>query len=553
MWLATIKNGLVRWRNGEAEQIPEEEGLVQPRALAQDAAGRVWVGTEDGLVFQRENDRFVPVPLPGSKPREQIRFIVPDEGNLWIGAVNGGLYRWRSGQVARLPHDAGLPVDDLRVLEIAPDGDFWIGTGQGMFCVARKEIEAAIDGRKQSMRLTGYRRSDGMPSVDFMFGFKNTATRTHDGHLWFATSRGALEILPQDVQSTVAPLPVLIEEVQVGSVSMPAGAELSLPPNPGTVQIRYTLPELSSPEQVVFRYRVVGWGDNWILADHERIAIFTHLPPGNYRFEVEAAEAGGPWLPAISSLDISVRAAWWEMGLFRVSAAIAGMLAFGWLVRAIMKRRFHARMQRLEQERALERERARIARDMHDDLGASLTRITLMSELAAREAGLPSVASGQFGAIANAARAVSGTLDQIVWTVNPRNDTLERLIGYVGEVASEYLDMAGIDLHMELPAEIPSRMVSSDARHQVLLVVKEALNNIAKYAHAHRVTMQIAFQRGGIGIVITDDGSGFDPEGVVSSANGLRNMRERMAALGGGAKITSKPGSGTAVTFWAPL
>ena len=137
--------------------------------------------------------------------------------------------------------------------------------------------------------------------------------------------------------------------------------------------------------------------------------------------------------------------------------------------------------------------------------------------------------------------------------MNPRNDTLERLIGYVGEVASEYLDMAGIDLHMELPAEIPARTGFLGCTPSSAAVMKEALNNIAKYAHAHRVTMQVAFQGGGMGIVITDDGSGFDPEGVVSSANGLRNMRERMAALGGVAKITSKPGSGTAVTFWAPL
>ncbi|MGB8355404.1 MAG: hypothetical protein WCD79_16015 [Chthoniobacteraceae bacterium] len=121
--MATIKDGLVRWRNNAAELIPKEGGLVEPRALAGDAAGRLWVGTEGGRVFLRRNDQFVPVPLPGAKPGEQIRFIVPDEKDtVWIGVFNGGLYRRRAGQVAQLPHDAGLPVDDLRVLAIEPGG-----------------------------------------------------------------------------------------------------------------------------------------------------------------------------------------------------------------------------------------------------------------------------------------------------------------------------------------------------------------------------------------------------------------------------------------------
>ena len=166
------------------------------------------------------------------------------------------------------------------------------------------------------------------------------------------------------------------------------------------------------------------------------------------------------------------------------------------------------RLAGLELEARIEKDRARIARDMHDELGASLTRIALMSDLAAIEPEGDGSAAGCFGEIAKAARSVSGTLDQIVWTVNPRNDTVERLVGYLGEFAADYLEAAGIPLKMELPLGPPATPVASGRLHQVLLGVKEALNNIAKYAGARNVTFRVAYEGGELRIVVADNGCG---------------------------------------------
>jgi signal transduction histidine kinase len=176
-----------------------------------------------------------------------------------------------------------------------------------------------------------------------------------------------------------------------------------------------------------------------------------------------------------------------------------------------------------------------------------------MSELAADEPEMRGAAAKQLGEIAQAARSVSGTLDQIVWTVNPRNDTLERLVGYLGEFAAEYLATTGLDLHLELPAEVPVQLVESETRHEVLLATKEALNNAVKYARARRVTLRLTIEAETLIIEIADDGCGFDPQAIAVFANGLVNLRQRLSALGGSADIASQPGAGTTVTLRLPL
>jgi signal transduction histidine kinase/ligand-binding sensor domain-containing protein len=553
LWIGSIHDRLYLRRPDGARARVETPGLIQPRALAEDADGRVWAGTESGLVFrQKEDTAFEPVSLPGAKSGQPVRFLVPDgRETVWIGAFGAGLYRWRGGRVEKLPPDAGLPSGDLKALEIAPDGNFWFATDRGLYRVARREIEDVLDGRKSSLRAFAFGRNDGVPTLNFSHGFLHATARTPDGRIWFATTSGALEIDPGKLRKMAPPNPLVIEGVQVnGKPAPPADAQgdIVLPPQPGVIQIRYTMPQMSAPEQLRFRCRLLGSGDDsWYEAENQRTAVFSKLAPGSYTFEVAAAEPFGPWLPNPASVSFTVRAAWWETLWLRLAVVLAGAFALAALVRAIVHRRMQARIRRLEQESALERERSRIARDMHDELGARLTHIMLMSELAATE---PEPAAN-LGKIAQAARTVSSTLDEIVWTTNPRNDTLEHLVGYIAEFAGEYLAPTGIDLHIELPAQIPPRVVSSEKRHNVLLVVKEALNNIVKHAGASRVQLRVTLAEDELRVVITDDGKGFDPAAVAPTSNGLANMRQRLLAISGALAIDTQPGRGATLTLSA--
>jgi signal transduction histidine kinase/ligand-binding sensor domain-containing protein len=555
LWVATMHGGLVRHRDGVDRYISQENGLTRARALAEDGKGRIWVGTEDGLVFQRTNDRFVPVPLPGAKAGEPIRFIVADgEDAVWIGALGGGLYRWRAGKTGKLPQDAGLPVADLRSLLMESSGDCWFGTGKGLFRLPRRDLEAAVDGGIRAMHVTAYGRRDGLPSTEFELGFRNAATRTKDGRLWFATYRGALEVIPQDTRESITPLNLMIEEIRADGVVIAPGERdgFILPPRTGPLQIHFTLPNLSLPERLRFRHRLVGLGNNeWVSAGSERTATFPHLPPGEYQFEVTAAEGNGPWLPTTAALGFSVAAAWWETGWFRFGEVILGALLLVWAVRYYVKRRMKRRLRKLMQENALERERTRIARDIHDELGANLTQIAITSKLAKLDP--PELVSAHIDEIAAAARNTVESLDEIVWAVNPRHDTLPSLIEYLGKFAANFLAASGIDFKLVKPAVLPPRPLPSNVRHHLFLVVKEALNNAVKYAGAKTLTLEAAISENLLRVVVADDGCGFEPGTAQADANGLRNMNERMAEAGGTCRIESHPGKGTRVTFELPL
>jgi signal transduction histidine kinase/streptogramin lyase len=552
---ATIKphSGVYESRGKDFSLVPGSSGIANPAALALDPTKRLWVGTLDGRVYFRTGANFVEAPMPDPQPNDMVTFLVPDgPDTVWIGCRESGLYRWHAGRIDKLPPDSGLPAREPKVLQIDARGNLWLGALLGLFRVSRDELNAVFDGRQSTTNVVAYGPSNGMPAAaGFNFGFLPSSMLAPNGNLWFGTTLGGMEVCLDIPSGSNAPASVLIEEVLVHGKSIPLppkSTSLDIPPRPGTIQIRYTLPELGTPEQVRFRYRLLGLGDEtWSASDAQRVATFTNLPPGNYTFEAAATNPLAPMQPQMASLAFTVRAAWWETIGFRLAGALTAALAIAALVSLVVRRRMRARIRRLEQEHALARERARIARDMHDELGARITQIMLINDAAKQKS------DADFDQISDAIQSVSTTLHEIVWATNPRNDTLEGLVDYLVEFAEEYFAATNIELLLELPSELPDRPVPSDKRHEVLLVVKEALNNIVKHAGATQVRIQIALQQDELRIVITDNGSGFQLDDVSRTSNGLVNMRHRMESIGGRAQIESQPGSGTTITLTARL
>lgn len=547
VWIATIYEGLVRRHtDGTYEELPRDNGLFEPRALAEDAAGRIWVGTEAGTVFVRTGEVFDPVTLPEARSGEPVRFIVPDdEGSVWIGTDGGGLYRWHAGRVDRVPPDAGLPLENPLALAISPDGWLWLGGGRGLSRISTRELDDLIEGRIRTAHPSFFGRADGLPELEFTLGFRNAAVRTRDGRLWFSTQRGALEVLPAKLPSAVTRRPVVIEEVRVRDSVVDFTGALQLPPRPGALHIRYTLPEFNAPERLRFRYRLLGSGDDGWIEDNQdqRTAVLPQLPPGNYRFEVAAAGDDGLWQTTVTTLDIDVAAAWWQTLAFRLALVALAALALGALIRLILVRRLRARLLLLEQRHALDRERSRIARDMHDQVGASLTQISLMAEFANTPESVTR--------LAESARHAAESLDNIVWAVNPGKDTLASLLQYLARFTDDFLRSAGIRAQLDIPADVPDRYLPPDFRHHVFLCVKEALHNTVKYARASEVRLVVSLSPDHLTVTVADNGTGFDPAApATGGGNGLRHLRERAAALNATLSIDST--SGTRLTLTAP-
>ncbi len=217
-------------------------------------------------------------------------------------------------------------------------------------------------------------------------------------------------------------------------------------------------------------------------------------------------------------------------------------------VRRVEKRKLQRRLEQLEQERALARERERIARDLHDDLGSSLARISLFSGLLKADRDNPSQIESHAVKISQSADQTVRALEEIVWAVRPGSDSLQSLVEYIAHFAIELFEGGGIRCRLDLPHDLPARPLPPDVRHNIFLVVKEALTNALKHAAAREVLVRAQAADQALEIVVQDDGKGFDTNGQ-SRGNGLGNMRRRMQAMGGDLTIRSRPGQGTTVSL----
>jgi signal transduction histidine kinase len=210
------------------------------------------------------------------------------------------------------------------------------------------------------------------------------------------------------------------------------------------------------------------------------------------------------------------------------------------------------RIQRLEQQHALEEERARIAHEIHDDMGACLTQISLLTELAQRSLANNSEASGYIRRIGFTATDLFRRMDEIVWAVNPRHDTLGSLMDYVCRYSEQYLRLAEIRCRLDLPERIPHRCLSSEIRHNIFLSVKEALNNVVKHAHPSEVWIRVRVDRNGFELHIEDNGGGFQTAKADPMRHGLSSMRQRLTKAGGRLEVESKPNEGTKIRMFLP-
>jgi signal transduction histidine kinase len=219
------------------------------------------------------------------------------------------------------------------------------------------------------------------------------------------------------------------------------------------------------------------------------------------------------------------------------------------IVRYVSFRRLRAQLLQLEAQAALHKERARIAKDIHDDLGANLTQISLLGELAHQDRSAPQQVGEHIDKISNIARRAVKSLDEIVWAVNPQNDTLAHFIDYTAQFALDYLRLAGIRCRLNLPEHALERELSTDVRHNLFLVVKEAINNTVKHAEATELRLSIAVDEEKLEIILEDNGRGFQQGPVAEGADGLRNMRQRMADIGGQCWIQGRPGAGAKISL----
>jgi signal transduction histidine kinase len=286
-----------------------------------------------------------------------------------------------------------------------------------------------------------------------------------------------------------------------------------------------------------------------VEAGTRRTAYYQRVPPGQFLFHVTACNADGLWNGAGAVLAINMQPSFWETPWFPLGVGVVLFLSLAGAFRFVEQRKFRRRLALLETQHAVERERLRIAQDMHDHIGGMLTQVSQLSDLGESEAKAVAPIRGRFERIGAQARAAVQALDEIIWATNPKNDNLPRFAEYVSRFADEFFESGPSRCWQEIPADLPAWPLGAEVRHNVFLAFREALNNVLKHSGATQVWVRLLVDTKQVCLEVEDNGRGFEPARPAAGGNGLENMRGRLAECGGRTELTSAPGRGTKIRF----
>lgn len=572
LWVGGL-NYLVRLRDGKMKgfRIPADAHSI--RALAEDAEGRVWVGSSRGILLRVEGEELTPFNIPNVGTASSIRCLMAGaDGALWIGHAGLGVARIKNGKYACVGTEQGL-FDDYISQIIADDhGWLWFGSDRGIFKVRQQELESVMEGRAKRVGCVLFGDDQGVASLQAVFGHSPEAARSGDGRLWMATRSGLAVIAPEPSSTTSTPPQIVLEKVILDGKVLAqyrnvlpdweskgeqtpdlrtVHTPLKLPPDYSRLQIEFTTLSFAGLQNIHFRYRLGGVDRDWLETGGDRSASYSRLSRGNYEFEVQVRSGDGEWSASSEGLVLTVLPYFWQTGWFITAVALIALGSVAGSARYFEKKRMLRQMAKLERERAVERERARIAKDIHDDIGASLTRIAMLSQSALNKPESAKMPAAELSRIYDTARSMTNAMDEIVWAINPSHDSLESLAAYFAEFVQEFLTPAGLRFNLDIPLALPRWSISSEVRHNLFLAFKEALNNVVKHSQATEVIVALEVRDNGLVLSVQDNGRGFDANGSPPGrqGNGLRNMGLRMDEIHGRCVLESGPGRGARVAF----
>ena len=542
-----------------------------PLGLVEDRDGSIWLGSlEHGLVQVNQSRVQVYSEKDGLPGSHCVPVFRDDSGAIWITGRRG-LTRYANGRFQTVGERDGLPNDLL--LDLIEDdlGNFWISGKRGIHRIARAELEAFFAGPSNRVRTLTLGARDGMLTPECSSLHYPTMAKTPDGHIWVATRNGLATFDPSRVRLNTQPVPAAIEHIVVNRVELPIHlAPSGASPGPGGSTVRadntvvrlapgsgqqlefhYTATSLVGADRVRFRHRLDGYDQEWSSATDLRLAFYTNLRPGRYQFRLQAANAHGIWNDQESVLSFLILPYFWQTRAFYVGVAVA-LVALALGLHGLRLRSQH-RVQELKHLQALTDEKARIAADMHDELGSTLTKIVILGEVAKGQSDRAAQTPSTLDSISQAAREVTSRMSDLVWATNPRNDTLPSLVAYLREQAASLFESTAIRAHFDFPEHCPQTSVSATFRRNLLLILKESLHNLLKHAAATQASVQLEVSGSRLILRVRDNGRGFDTAQRAGAGNGLGNMAKRVRDLGGEFRLQSAPGQGTLVEATLPL
>ena len=594
-WVPTSK-GLMRF--ADVERL-EQLSRARPKAhymlegdrdqfdlfrLFEDSRGDIWVSlasdAKNGLVkWERATEKFrYYTEADGVPPlNPPASFCEDDKGNLWIGLYGGGMLRYRQGRFTLFGKEDGLPSGLIFHLYLDRSRRLWIASSSD----GAGRIDDTEADRPQFVRLTvadglssnviysvtednfggiyfrttrgvdrlnqvtgnikRYTASDGLPAGDGL------AFRDRHGALWLNAIYGVTRLMPSPDEPQ--PPPVFISGVRINGDARAIAdlgetrvGGLTLNPSENHLQIDFVGLAFGTGEALRYQYKLEGADPDWQALTSLRAVNYANLAPGAYRFVVRAMNAEGQFSPTSASVEFTILSPIWQRWWFvSMAAALIGIIAYGL---------YRYRVARLLE---LERVRTRIASDLHDDIGANLTKIGILSEVVRQQAhGADRQMNEPLSSIARISRESVASMSDIVWAINPKRDTLRDLTRRMREFAGEIFANRDIEFELRAPAAETYLKLGADVRRTVFLIFKEAVNNIVRHSGCDRVDVELRVDGSLLVLTVSDDGKGFEITRE-SAGNGLASMRSRAASIGGQVDIDSRKPSGTRVSLRLPI
>jgi signal transduction histidine kinase/ligand-binding sensor domain-containing protein len=542
----------------ESDGFPEGKSLA---SFAEDASGTAWLGFYQGGLARFRDGRFE--EIKGDLPAAFITALHFDrKGRLWIASTQSGVSRVDDPNAAelnftRLTTGNGLSSNNVRSLVEDENGDIYVGTARGVDRIS-----------PDSEFIRHFSINDGLTG-DFVVA----AERDAEGALWFGTSNGLSRYKPEPEKQKNLP-PVWFSGLRIDGerrfVSELGAAKidnLELAANQNNLQIDFFAVDFSAGGAVRYQHKLERADADWSAPTEQRTVNYSNLAPGAYRFLVRPVSADGKAGEPSATVSFNILAPFWRRWWFITAIVLLFMTGIFALdrYRAQKTRQVRAALEALNESRKarlaeLERVRSRIARDLHDDVGSSLTQIALFSEVARQSGNGASREPLDF--IASTANELVEAMSDIVWAINPQKDHLHDLTQRMRRFASEIFTAADIDLEFRAPESDSDAPLGANLRREVFLIFKESVNNVVKHAAATKVRIEFRIENGVLILTLQDDGRGFDASAkndgqydwqASRGGNGLPGMKKRAAELGGEFFIESKIEQGTTVTLRVPL
>jgi ligand-binding sensor domain-containing protein/signal transduction histidine kinase len=543
IWISTNSvsaHSLSRWSrsSGILEDYTEASPLLRRKrasAFGEDASGNIWIGLiDDGGIVRQRHGQFEPLAAPPGTFSGIVRAIYADpNGRMWVATNQAGLTRIDRAdldepRVKRYSEAEGLSSNDVSCITEDESGQIYAGTNRGV---------DRLDPASGSIR--PFTVGDGLVRGAILLAHRDRA-----GVLWFVANSGVSRLIPPQTRPPSVPR-VLIRRLRISGVPYPisevgetALRGIEIPPERNAIQIEFAASDFQSGSPLQYQYRLEGTSLEWGRLSGERSVQFASLTPGDYRFLVRAVVSNATGASTVVSFHVvpPFWRRWWFLTAMGMLAASA-LYVLHWM--------------RLQRAMEIERVRTRIATDLHDDIGSSLSQIAILSEVVNQSlGGQDSPEKEQLGKIAGTSRDLIHSLSDIVWAINPEKDHFRDLMQRMRRFASDVFTARHVDFRFNGPGTELDIGVGADVRRQVFLIFKESVNNAVKHSGCTRVDIDFVVEKHWLVLRLRDNGNGLKLS-ECGVGQGLASMRARAESLGGMFAVRS--GQGTEIALRIPL